>query len=62
MTGEPDPVLEAVAALRAKGHPVVPDDDFERWQVDGGEWITLGDLLALALRLGLMDSTTTKLQ
>ncbi|MEG9526828.1 MAG: hypothetical protein MIL41_13830 [Hyphomicrobiales bacterium] len=50
-----DPVLEAVAALRALGHSVVPDDDFERWQVDGGEWITLGDLLTLARRRGLMD-------
>ncbi|GJE53530.1 hypothetical protein GOFOIKOB_6614 [Methylobacterium tardum] len=62
MSNEADPVLEAVAALRALGYTVVPDEDFERWQVDGGEWITLGDLLALALRLGLMDSTTTKLQ
>jgi hypothetical protein len=50
------PVLEAVEALRALGYSVVPDDDFERWQVNGGEWITLGDLLALALRLGLTDS------
>jgi hypothetical protein len=62
MSEDADPVLEAVAALRALGHTVVPDDDFKRWHVDGGEWITLGDLLALALRLGLMDSTTTKLQ
>jgi hypothetical protein len=28
--------------------------DFERWQVDGEEWITLGELLELALRLGLV--------
>jgi len=48
-------MIEAVEALRALGHTVVPDEDFERWQVDGGEWITLGDLLALALRHGLMD-------
>lgn len=50
-----DPMIEAAEALIALGHTVVPDDDFERWQVDGGEWITLGDLLALALRHGLMD-------
>jgi len=49
-----DPVLEAVAALQAHGHTVVPDDDFERWQVDGREWITLGELLAMAMRLGLV--------
>jgi hypothetical protein len=49
-----DPVSEAVAVLHARGHIVVPDDDFERWQVDGEEWITLGELLELALRLGLV--------
>lgn len=59
MSDEADPVLEAVEALRALGHTVVPDNDFERWQVDGGEWITLGELLALAVRLGLMDSPGT---
>jgi hypothetical protein len=51
-----DPILEAVSALRSRGHTVEADDNFELWQVDGGEWITLGDLLALAVRLGLMDS------
>jgi hypothetical protein len=56
MDDDADPALEAVAALRALGHTVVPDEEFERWQVDGGEWITLGELLALALRLGLCDS------
>ncbi|MFB0491344.1 hypothetical protein ABIE45_003930 [Methylobacterium sp. OAE515] len=55
MSDEADPILEAVEALIALGHTVVPDEDFEHWQVDGGEWITLGDLLALALRQGLMD-------
>ncbi|MEG9526188.1 MAG: hypothetical protein MIL41_10530 [Hyphomicrobiales bacterium] len=50
-----DPMLEPVQALTAFSHTVVPDDDFERWQVDGGEWITLGDLLTLARRRGLMD-------
>jgi hypothetical protein len=50
-----DPMIEAVEALIALGQTVVPDDDFERWQVDDGEWITLGDLLAFALRRGLID-------
>ena len=50
-----DPMIEAVEALIALGHTVVPDEDFERWQVDGSEWITLGDLLTLARRCGLMD-------
>jgi hypothetical protein len=50
-----DPMIEAVNALIALGHAVVPDNDFERWQVDGGEWITRGDLLVLARSRGLMD-------
>lgn len=50
-----DPMIEAVEALIALGHTVVPDDDFERWRVDGGDWISLDDLLVLALRRGLMD-------
>ncbi|GJE53486.1 hypothetical protein GOFOIKOB_6567 [Methylobacterium tardum] len=50
-----DPMIEAVEALIALGYTVMPDEDFERWRVDGGEWITLGDLLTLARRRGLMD-------
>ena len=50
-----DPTLEAVAALQAHGHTVAPDEEFQSWQIDGGEWISLSELLALALRLGLVD-------
>ncbi|MGU3469160.1 hypothetical protein ACLBXO_30380 [Methylobacterium sp. C33D] len=50
-----DPVLDAVAVLRCLGHTVEPDDDCARWRVDGGGWITLGALFAMALRLGLRD-------
>jgi hypothetical protein len=53
---ETDPILETVAALRASGHAVEPvGDDFQLWLVDG-KTLTQGELLALALRLGLMDS------
>ncbi len=57
-----DPIREAVAALRARGHTVEPlGSDFAFWIVDG-QGISGGDLLALAVRLGLMDSTSDKLQ
>lgn len=57
-----DPILEAVEALRLRGHTVEPwAVEFDAWLVDG-ETLTDGDLLALAVRLGLMDSTTDKLQ
>ncbi|MCJ2053962.1 hypothetical protein [Methylobacterium sp. J-070] len=56
MLGEFDPMSEVVEALRALGHTVVPNADFDRWQVDEGEWLTSGDLLSLAIRLGLLDS------
>ena len=59
MLGEFDPMSEVVEALRTLGHTVVPNEDFDHWQVDEGEWLTSGDLLALALRLGLMDSPGT---
>ncbi|KST60694.1 hypothetical protein AO398_12430 [Methylobacterium sp. GXS13] len=49
-----DRVVEAVEALRASGHRVEPDAEFEHWQVDGN-LITSGKLMAPALRLGLMD-------
>lgn len=48
-----DPVLEAMTVLRLLGHTVEHDGEFEKWRVDGGEWITLLDMLTLALRLGL---------
>lgn len=49
-----DPFHEAVEALRAIGRQVEPTgDDLGLWRVDGVE-MTDGDLIALALRLGLM--------
>lgn len=48
-----DPILEAVAALRARGHRVEPNDDHPFWRVDGSDWLTAGDLLALALGIEL---------
>lgn len=51
-----DPVLEAIIFLRLCGHTVEHDEDYENWQVDGGAWIGLGQLLALALRLGLRNA------
>ncbi|MCJ2116566.1 hypothetical protein MKK65_08230 [Methylobacterium sp. J-001] len=55
MTEDFDPTLEALAALQAHGHNVEPDEESDRWRIDGREWISHGDLLALALRLGLVD-------
>jgi hypothetical protein len=57
-----DAVTEAAKALIAAGHSVEPwGDDFAFWQVDG-RTLSDSDLLALALRMGLMDSTTDRLQ
>jgi len=57
-----DPISEAVAALKLRGHTVEPwGDDHMLWLVDG-QSLTEGELLALAVRLGLMDSAATKLQ
>jgi hypothetical protein len=53
MFEDTDPIAEAVAVLTSRGHTVEPDDDFEHWRVDGGEWLTVGDLLALAICQGL---------
>ena len=59
---EHDIVTEAADALIAYGYKVEPlGDDFALWLVDG-KIHTDGDLLALAIRLGLMDPTTTRLQ
>ncbi len=43
------------AALRSGGHAVEADEAFGRWRVDGGDWISLGALLALAMRLDLRE-------
>lgn len=50
-----DPLFEAVDALRARGLKVEPwSKSYPLWLVDG-ETLTDSDLLALAIRLGLMD-------
>jgi hypothetical protein len=46
-------MAEAVTVLTSRGHTVEPDDDFENWRVDGGDWLSAGDLLAWAILLGL---------
>ena len=57
-----DPVQEAAEALIAYGCKVEPlGDDFDFWIVDG-KGMSNGDLLALATRLGLMDSSSSRLQ
>ena len=53
MIPEEDPVAEAVTVLTSRGHTVEPDDDFENWRVDGGDWLTAGDVLAWAIVLSL---------
>ena len=53
MFEDSDPIVEAVTVITSRGHVVEPDDDSEKWRVDGGAWITTGDLLALAICLGL---------
>ncbi|MCJ2141524.1 hypothetical protein [Methylobacterium sp. E-066] len=53
MFEDSDPIVEAVAVITSRGHFVEPDDEFENWPVDGGAWITAGDLLALAICLSL---------
>jgi hypothetical protein len=52
-----DPIIEAVEALRVRGHTVEPwSHNFPYWLVDG-ETLTEGELLALAVQLGLLDSS-----
>jgi len=54
-------VMEAVEAMIAAGHSVEPlGDYFAFWIVDG-KGLSDGDLLALASRLGLIDTTTDEL-
>ncbi|XYD08363.1 hypothetical protein R1A27_25685 [Methylobacterium sp. NMS12] len=54
--------MEAVCALRACGHTAEPwSGKLPCWLVDG-ETLTDGNLLAHAVRLRLMDTTTTELR
>ncbi len=54
--------MEAVEAMIAAGHSVAEPlgDYFAFWIVDG-KGLSDGDLLALASRLGLIDTTTDEL-
>lgn len=55
MTDETDPVLEAVAVLRAAGVVVEPiGDEFERWQF-GDFHFSDADLWRLAASRGLVE-------
>lgn len=57
INSSPDPQEEAATALIAAAHSVEPTgDDLGLWRVDG-RLLTDGDLVALALRLGLMDGS-----
>lgn len=51
-----DPIQEAMTALRLRGHTVEHDGSFENWRIDGGGWITLLELLALARQIGLRNA------
>jgi len=58
-----DPILDAVEALEASGRTVTPwAEDILLWLIDGmlwlvdGEMLTDGDLMSLAVRLGLIDA------
>ena len=50
-----DPVLDAANTLRARGHAVEPDAEFERWRVDEGPWISDEQLTTLAVLAGLRE-------
>lgn len=56
MTDETEPVLEAVAALRAAGVAVDPiGDELERWQI-GDLIFSDADLWRLAVSRGLVEN------
>lgn len=57
MLVESDPVTDANLALRAKGHMVEPCGEGPAlWRIDNDDQeLTVEQLLALALRLGLVE-------
>lgn len=62
MSDDHDAISEAADALIAAGYDVKPwGDDHAFWFVNG-RTLNDADLLALAIRLGLMESSTNKLQ
>jgi hypothetical protein len=51
-----DPVHEAIEALRAAGRTVLPAEDAPGlYRVDHGPEMTGGDVLAMAIQMGLME-------
>ena len=57
MSDDVDPILEAVAALRAAGIAVAPiGDEFERWQI-GDLVFSDANLLRLAESRGLVEAS-----
>ncbi|MHC2108611.1 hypothetical protein [Methylobacterium sp. CM6246] len=52
-----DPIAVGVTVITSRGHTVEADDDIENWRVEGGDWLTVGDLLALVICFGLNPGT-----
>ena len=57
MLVEADPVTDAIAGLRAKGHTVEPcGEDPALWRIDNDDQeLTVEQRLALALHFGLVE-------
>ena len=56
------PARKAVVSLRTRGHTVEPRTGSLPYWLFDGQILKDDDLLALAVRVGLMDWTSTKLQ
>ncbi|MFB0491917.1 hypothetical protein ABIE45_004503 [Methylobacterium sp. OAE515] len=56
MTDDADPILEAVEALRARGHSVEPDGTSEHWLINDSVWVTAARLLKPARYVRLTNS------
>ncbi|GJE62767.1 hypothetical protein [Methylobacterium trifolii] len=55
---DPELLIVAVDGLRDAGHTIESiGDDLMLWQVEGGTALTDDDLIALAIRMGLMDES-----
>lgn len=60
MTDDTDPILEAVAALRAAGVAVAPiGEELERWQI-GDLVFSDADLWRLAASRGLVEDSNSR--
>lgn len=57
MLEDSDPIAEALTVITSRAYTVEADDAAERWCVDGSAWFTAGDLLALAICLGVNAGT-----